>query len=85
VKQRWASKALSDMDAIRDHSLKHWGSAQTAHYLRTIRDAVAAASQAPMQSAPADHYRPGYRASCMRRWTSTPTSTDAQSPSAIGG
>ncbi len=61
MKQRWASKALSDLDAIRDHSLNAWGRAQTAHYLRTIRDAVAAASLAPMQAAPADHYRSGYR------------------------
>jgi toxin ParE1/3/4 len=61
VRQRWASKALSDLDAIRDHSINQWGRAQTSRYLQTIRDAVAAASQAPMQAAPADHYRPGYR------------------------
>lgn len=61
MRQRWAAKALSDLDAIRDHSRREWGAAQTARYLRAIRAAVAAAAKAPMQAAPADHYRPGYR------------------------
>ena len=61
MKQRWSSKALSDLDGIRDHSRKEWGAAQTVRYLRLIRAAVNAASQSPMQTAPADHYRPGYR------------------------
>ncbi len=61
MKQRWSSKALSDLDGMRDHSRREWGAAQTVRYLRSIRAAVSTASQAPMQTAPADHYRPGYR------------------------
>lgn len=61
MKQRWSNKALSDLDGISDHSLREWGAAQTARYLRSIRAAVNMASEAPMQTAPADHYRPGYR------------------------
>ncbi|MBA3880549.1 MAG: hypothetical protein C0500_12630 [Sphingobium sp.] len=61
MRQRWTAKALGDLDAIRDHSRERWGAAQTARYLRAIRAAVTAAAQAPMQAAPADHYRAGYR------------------------
>ncbi len=61
MKLRWSSKALSDLDGIRDHSLQQWGSRQTADYLRLIRAAITAAARAPLQAAPADHYRPGYR------------------------
>lgn len=61
MRQRWSTKALSDLDAIRDHSRKQWGAEQTARYLRTLRTAIATAALAPMQAAPADHYRPGYR------------------------
>lgn len=61
MKQYWSSKALSDLDGIRDHSLQHWGRRQTADYLRLIRNAIQAAARAPMQAASASHYRPGYR------------------------
>jgi toxin ParE1/3/4 len=61
MKLLWATKAISDLDVIRDHSLLQWGSRQTADYLRRIQAAVIAAAEAPMQTASADHYRPGYR------------------------
>ncbi|MBA4048386.1 MAG: type II toxin-antitoxin system RelE/ParE family toxin [Sphingomonas sp.] len=61
MRQRWSTKALSDLDAIRDRSRQEWGAAQTASYLRALCSAVALAAQAPLRAASADHYRPGYR------------------------
>ena len=58
---RTSSKALSDLDGIRDYSRQQWGARQTAEYLRLIRAAIAAAAHAPLQAAAADHYRSGYR------------------------
>lgn len=61
MKQRWSTKALADLDAIRDQSLMRWGSTRTKAYIRLIRAAVNKAGRAPLQTSPADHYRPGYR------------------------
>ena len=61
MKQRWSSKALSDLDAIRDYTRKEWGAAQAARYVRSIRVVVSNAASAPMLAAPIGDHRPGYR------------------------
>lgn len=61
MKLRWSSKAQSDLDDIRDHTRRQWGSPQAAIYLRIIRAAIRTASSGPLQAATADHYRAGHR------------------------
>ena len=61
MKQRWSSKALSDLDSIRDYTRKEWGAAQAAKYIRSIRAIVGNAASAPMLAAPIGNHRPEYR------------------------
>ncbi len=61
MRQLWQPKAINDLDAIRDYSRREWGREQALRYIRAIHHAVRESAKVPMATAPADHFKPGYR------------------------
>jgi toxin ParE1/3/4 len=47
MKVRIARKALTDIDAIRDYTVRTWGAGQARDYVRRIHDAIQRAGRTP--------------------------------------
>ncbi len=58
---RFTPAARSDLEAIYDYSVAHWGTARAERYVLDIRDACAALATGERTGAAIDDVRPGYR------------------------